>query len=560
MLFFGLLCTTQTGCTVWQNVGRTVCYEPKCYKLKPEEKRECKIYHAWAQEAWSTFVGSEPVAEEYHQGFISGFVDHVFSGGSGNAPPIPPRRFWKIEFRSDVNPSQLWLDGFAEGAQVALDGGYRDRVVMPVSQNVARVYSEAEAAKQNGARCRDDAKSPTPAASRDTTEIVPDEDVTFMLDNSQGPDSTEPVLEEIVIEPPPASLDFRSDPFVDDPKQPLSAEDARQDGNRTLPFFDNVDPQAIEPELEPEPNLEPELIPEPQLNPDLDLDFSRRRARPTQRSVPDDVPPLSTPIGRGVAKSRRAKDRTPDRNKLPRSTASRGLGDMVRASMRSDLASHADDQVPAVRTPPGYGDETTTDASWRDSVDPFGDHELTSASTEEEIAQVKEEPAPRQDLEDSSDSQASPMVVEFSAGPTRVQQASSITWRVEEEPAASGASSSDKVAGRSDVKPADYEAAVESVDLPALRSSTPNEQRMVATEQVEVARRREPNSRSVRISEPVQQAAALGDFFSAGNRLESGRVQQNPTQHRSAAKRPTMVPTRVPQAIPTAAADELKGR
>lgn len=135
ILFLGLLCTAP-GCSVFHLAKRTVHYEPREYDVTLEEAEACKQYAIWAEEAWSEYQGREPGATtsaNYYDGFRNGFVDYCFAGGSGEPPPIPPRRFWRTMYRNESGDRSFadWSAGFRAGASAARAGGYRKRAVVP---------------------------------------------------------------------------------------------------------------------------------------------------------------------------------------------------------------------------------------------------------------------------------------------------------------------------------------------------------------------------------------------------------------------------------------------
>ena len=124
------------GCSVLYLVKRTLKYEPRDFDLTLDEAAACKQYAIWADEAWGSFLDTAPevsISPSFERGFRDGFVDFVFAGGSGDAPPIPPRRFWRTMYRNPAGDQSIgdWTEGFRAGATVARDGGYRARALVP---------------------------------------------------------------------------------------------------------------------------------------------------------------------------------------------------------------------------------------------------------------------------------------------------------------------------------------------------------------------------------------------------------------------------------------------
>jgi hypothetical protein len=109
---------------------RTLVTEPSKYCFKIDKVRSLSVYHRWAEEEWERVVQNSPDAPNsvsYHAGFVDGFVDYVYHGGTGEPPPIPPREFWNIEGRSPDGKAMAndWFAGFRHGSRMGAEGGYR---------------------------------------------------------------------------------------------------------------------------------------------------------------------------------------------------------------------------------------------------------------------------------------------------------------------------------------------------------------------------------------------------------------------------------------------------
>jgi hypothetical protein len=142
-----------SGCSVWQDAGRTMLREPAEYAWKLDRKRSLGVYRQWADEAWAMQSGScaeVGSVDDYALGFRDGFVDYVYAGGEGEPPPVPPRKFWNIGWRKDQNDAAAyeWFAGYRHGAQAAREGGYRERGVVPSAYRSADAWQwNAEAAQ-----------------------------------------------------------------------------------------------------------------------------------------------------------------------------------------------------------------------------------------------------------------------------------------------------------------------------------------------------------------------------------------------------------------------------
>lgn len=72
---------------------------------------------------------------EFERGFKTGFVEYLDANGDGSPPAVPPRRLRHHVLRSDREQRDIddWFAGYRLGAQVAAQGGYRQRIVIPIS-------------------------------------------------------------------------------------------------------------------------------------------------------------------------------------------------------------------------------------------------------------------------------------------------------------------------------------------------------------------------------------------------------------------------------------------
>ena len=99
---------SQSGCSVWDLARRTLRDEPDCYAIGPEEEQDLERYRCWAIEAWQLVNGGAN-SGPFHDGFMDGFVDHVYSGGNAEPPVIPPCQFWTENGDSSAAIAELSL-------------------------------------------------------------------------------------------------------------------------------------------------------------------------------------------------------------------------------------------------------------------------------------------------------------------------------------------------------------------------------------------------------------------------------------------------------------------
>lgn len=138
LLLLCLLAVSSSGCAVCQYAKRTTLNEPSAYWWWGDRKRSVKVYRSWATQAWTEYAGDNcgnSMSEAYETGFKDGFVDYVFAGGTGEPPPVPPRKYWNVGVRSSdaAIEAQEWFAGYRAGALIAHNEGYRERTIVPAS-------------------------------------------------------------------------------------------------------------------------------------------------------------------------------------------------------------------------------------------------------------------------------------------------------------------------------------------------------------------------------------------------------------------------------------------
>ena len=119
-----LLLITSTGCAPWGAAGLggapacgpRICVE-RCRYHRPLD--DCHTTLSARRCASQALSGWEN--RDYQRGFTQAFVD-VALGRTGEAPPVPPQRYWSVCFRSDCGQGRAadWYAGYREGASLAL--------------------------------------------------------------------------------------------------------------------------------------------------------------------------------------------------------------------------------------------------------------------------------------------------------------------------------------------------------------------------------------------------------------------------------------------------------
>jgi hypothetical protein len=132
---------------------------------------------------------------EYKRGFEDGFSDYLYAGGTGEPPPVPPRRLWNLDYRTPAgqNAVQNWFAGFRRGAGAARDAGYRRIVTVPASVAMNQEHATVVPIPA--------ADPPMPAADQEVKEPSPFEEIPS---------------------PVPVESKGRPEPLVPDKSAPLS--------------------------------------------------------------------------------------------------------------------------------------------------------------------------------------------------------------------------------------------------------------------------------------------------------------------------------------------------
>lgn len=222
----------QSGCTVYQSARRTLIQEPSDFSWRVDRARSLKVYRQWADDAWaaescSTAGGGE--ADDYALGFRDGFVDYVYAGGPGEPPPVPPRKFWNIGWRTPAGASaaQQWFAGYRHGSQIARDGGYR------MGGIVNSAYAGTIPPAWNGPELESDAPPElirTPNAAPPAANDYLDESGQMLPTPAVPTESLhsvdEPGIEELLDDPSPAAGvdDSRSEDVIEIPSTPPPAD------------------------------------------------------------------------------------------------------------------------------------------------------------------------------------------------------------------------------------------------------------------------------------------------------------------------------------------------
>ena len=140
------LCILSQGCGPIPLATRTLVIEPIHYCFTTDNILEMHRNSKLAEESWETITNAAPghkYSPDYADGFKEGFADYLYAGGTGEPPPLPPRRYFRSNYETPQGHQAIedWFDGYRHGAAMAQQSGYRQWVTNP-SSVPARVASD----------------------------------------------------------------------------------------------------------------------------------------------------------------------------------------------------------------------------------------------------------------------------------------------------------------------------------------------------------------------------------------------------------------------------------
>ncbi len=126
------------GCGPLYHVARTSVVEPGQYPRRLDDHIDKCHNEQAAEEAWWKFQEEDPAlvySHDFYLGFIKGYSEYLYAGGTGAPPPLPPRWYWRSENESPEGRQAIldWFAGYRKGAALARHSGYRELVTVPVS-------------------------------------------------------------------------------------------------------------------------------------------------------------------------------------------------------------------------------------------------------------------------------------------------------------------------------------------------------------------------------------------------------------------------------------------
>jgi hypothetical protein len=137
------LCVLGPGCETPVGSGLEVCrYSTRNFLEAPVSARDDCKERSWERDqgkaAWQAFQTAHPdqaFSVHYRNGFVDGFADYLYAGGTANPPVVPP---WYYRTEPYETPEGLeevrdWFAGFRDGAGAAQESGLRRLIVVPVT-------------------------------------------------------------------------------------------------------------------------------------------------------------------------------------------------------------------------------------------------------------------------------------------------------------------------------------------------------------------------------------------------------------------------------------------
>lgn len=117
---------------------RTTFHEPERFLYFQSDRLTQMHNEKLAARVWHKIKAQSKESDfsaDYACGFVDGFSDYLYRGGTGEPPPLPPRDYWNIGRRPIVPQAAIhdWYDGFRHGSDECIRRGYRDAVVLPSS-------------------------------------------------------------------------------------------------------------------------------------------------------------------------------------------------------------------------------------------------------------------------------------------------------------------------------------------------------------------------------------------------------------------------------------------
>jgi hypothetical protein len=118
------------GCITFYDTARTMLVQPAHFA---DHLDRVKSHCLHVRMAKDTLKGHSALHEghtgsaEYADGFVDGYANYLDKGGTGDAPALPPRRYWRTHYRTPEGRLAVedYFAGYRAGAAAAIASGFR---------------------------------------------------------------------------------------------------------------------------------------------------------------------------------------------------------------------------------------------------------------------------------------------------------------------------------------------------------------------------------------------------------------------------------------------------
>lgn len=123
------------ACSMVKNTADNLVTAPIHYPFNLDRCMLKLHSRRFAEDAWRDIQHTGPYHDspDYAKGFKDGFADYLRMGGTGEPPPVPPRKYWASVTPLGRESALKWFEGFRHGSNVAKQQGLRHLIVVPVS-------------------------------------------------------------------------------------------------------------------------------------------------------------------------------------------------------------------------------------------------------------------------------------------------------------------------------------------------------------------------------------------------------------------------------------------
>jgi hypothetical protein len=124
-----------SGCAVFVDGARNLAVS---ITTPAEQKREWKRNYQLAEDALQA-QGEVLHSPDFAAGFKDGYAEFLYRGGSGEPPPVAPRRYRHFNYQTPEGYQAIadWFAGYRRGAAAARASGAREWITGPSSLHAA---------------------------------------------------------------------------------------------------------------------------------------------------------------------------------------------------------------------------------------------------------------------------------------------------------------------------------------------------------------------------------------------------------------------------------------